>query len=92
MSKEIFYPINGFEEGYLISSVGNVYSKKRNKILKPVKNNKNVQVINLYKNGKMFNTNIDRLLKDNGLYTINIDKNLKSTSVIHISDKHTLEF
>ena len=92
-NNETFYPISGFEEEYLISSEGNVYSIKRKKLLKPVKNNKNVQVINLYKNGKMHNTNIDRLLKDNGLYKINIDDNLETESVIYISDnKCTLEF
>lgn len=90
---ETFYPISGFEEQYLISSEGNVYSVKGKKLLKTVKNNKNVQVVNLYKNGKMHNTNIDRLLKDNGLYKINIENNLTTESVIYISDKKcSLEF
>ena len=91
-NNETFYPISGFEEQYLISSEGNVYSVKRKKLLKPVKNNKNVQVVNLYKNGKMYNTNIDRLLKDNGLFKINIENNLTTESVIYISDKCSLEF
>ena len=94
MSKrEIFYPISGFEDEYLISSLGRVYSKKRNIILKASKNNRGVGVINLFKNGKVYSTNVNKLIREN-IYQEPIYNTSKYEYIINISsdEKHTLEF
>lgn len=50
--KEIWKDIPGYEGLYQISNLGKVYSKKRNKLLVIVKNDKGYCYVQLYKNGK----------------------------------------
>jgi hypothetical protein len=90
MSKiEIFYPIKDFEEFYMISNLGRVYSKKRNIILKATKNYKNVGVLNLYKNNKVYNTNANRLIRENIYYN---ESKCENSVTICLDEKHTIEF
>lgn len=59
---EIWKPINGFEDSYLISNYGNVYSIRNSKIMKPKKTRDGYLHIGLSKNGKVKNMAIHRLV------------------------------
>ena len=49
---EIFRDIDGFEKYYSVSNLGNVKSKKRDIILKPLLGTMGYLYVNLYKNKK----------------------------------------
>ena len=59
-----YKPICGYEEKYLISKEGNVYSAKSKKILKPTKNEKGYLSIELRKDGKRKRVKIHRLVAE----------------------------
>jgi hypothetical protein len=88
--KEIFYPVKDFEEYYMISNLGRVYSKRRNIFLKASKNNKNVGILALYKNNKMYYKTLTKLIREN----IYFNELLKYEHSVKISqdEKHTIEF
>ena len=83
MSQEIFYPIKDFEN-YLISNNGRIKNIKTNRFLKGCKNNKNVDIVNLYKDKKMFNTTIFKIMRDNNIATAYIKT---SSNYIKIDDQ-----
>ena len=59
---EIWKPINGFEDSYLISNYGNVYSIRNQMKLKPSMNEKGYLRVCLQKNGKKSWERIHRLV------------------------------
>lgn len=59
--KEIWKPIENYEQ-YSISNLGNVYSSKRNRILKPTNTTKGYVQVHLSKNGNVVNAPIHRLV------------------------------
>lgn len=59
--QEIFVPIKGYENSYLISNKGRIFSKLKNKMLKPG-NSKGYMSIQLFKNGICETKRIGRLV------------------------------
>tara|TARA_R110002153_G_scaffold48024_4_gene135622 strand:+ start:592 stop:1074 length:483 start_codon:yes stop_codon:yes gene_type:complete len=59
---EIFKDIVGYEEFYQISNLGNVYSKKRKRNLKPLLNNRGYCRVGLYKKGERKTMFVHRLI------------------------------
>ena len=49
--KEIYMPIENYEDTYAVSNLGRVKNIKTGRILKPYKNNKGYMLVHLYKNG-----------------------------------------
>ena len=60
--EEIWKDIEGFEDHYKISNLGNVYGKKRKRNLKPSLNSHGYYHISLWKNGKEKKMSIHRLI------------------------------
>ena len=54
----------GFEGIYKISSIGQIYNCKFNRILKPCKNKKEYLVVGLHKNNKKYTKSIHRLVAE----------------------------
>ena len=59
---EVFKDIVGWEDRYQISNLGNIYSKRNNRNLKPCLNNKGYYRVNLYQKGKQKTMEIHRLI------------------------------
>ena len=59
---ELYKDINGFEGLYKISNIGNVYSCKKEIIMKTRFDKDGYKQINLYKNGKNYTLKIHRLV------------------------------
>ena len=49
---EIWKDIQGYENSYQVSNLGNVRNKRTNKLIKPFKNNKGYLRVGLYSNSK----------------------------------------
>lgn len=62
MNKEEWRPIRGFEDRYLISNTGLVFSKISNRMLSPKIDRYGYKAISLSRNGKMKYTTIHRLV------------------------------
>ncbi len=60
--KEIWKPISGYENLYNISNLGNVFSIKSNRNIKPTKNYKGYLMVGLCKNKKRKNCLVHRLV------------------------------
>lgn len=58
---ELWLPIPGFEE-YLVSNLGRVFSKKTNRVLKPVKNGSGYLKVDLCKSGGVYPKKVHRLV------------------------------
>ncbi|MBO7322822.1 MAG: HNH endonuclease [Bacteroidales bacterium] len=59
---EVWKPIKGFEEEYKISNEGQVFSIRRNKLLKPKIDRYGYKVVALSKEGKLHHRTIHRLV------------------------------
>lgn len=71
MQKEIWKEIDGFEDSYLISDTGNVWSNKNNQLLNPMNDGNGYYRVGLYKNGKCKTFRIARLVAN--AFLINLD-------------------
>lgn len=60
--KEMWLPIQGFEDAYLVSDLGNVHSLKRNKTLRVRKSTRGYGQVNLCRNGRMTTHRVHRLV------------------------------
>lgn len=58
---EIWLPISGFD-GYLISNLGRVFSRKTNRVLQPLNNGDGYLQVNLYKSDGVYRKYIHRLV------------------------------
>lgn len=74
-----FRPIKGFEDRYLISHNGEVYSKKSKRLLKPLENKKGYLSIELWANYKRTVKKIHRLVAETF-----IDNPLEKKEINHI--------
>lgn len=59
---EVWKEIEGFDKGYKVSNLGNVFSEKTNKILKPTKDRGGYRIVGLYKNKKRHFQKVHRLV------------------------------
>jgi hypothetical protein len=91
MEKERWKNIIGYEGLYEISSLGNIYSVRKNKILKPLINRYGYLMVNLYLGGKMKTHSIHRLVLlsfdevlKNDLFVDHIDRNIKNNSLSNL--------
>ena len=62
LNREIWIDIKGFENSYMISSFGRVFSKNRNIIKKSVYNKNGYLKVNLWKDGKVYTYSVHRLV------------------------------
>ena len=62
LNREIWIDIKGFENSYMISSFGRVFSKNRNIIKKLVYDKDGYLRVNLWKDGKSYNYTVHRLV------------------------------
>ena len=69
--REEWKPIKNFEDLYLISNLGNVYSIKYKKLLKLTKNEDGYAKVVLHKNGKPYYTTAHKLVAE--MFIPNID-------------------
>ena len=61
---EQFRPVPGFENQYLISNIGNVFSLHRNRMLKPKRGKTGYLRVTLCDGGRMRNTGVHRLVAE----------------------------
>jgi len=61
--KEIWKKINGYEEKYMVSNLGNIKSLRTNKNYY-LSNSKNYKRVSLYKNGKIKSYSVHRLVAE----------------------------
>lgn len=61
-SEETWLPIQGFENSYLVSNLGNIWSLRRNKVLSVRKTTKGYGQVNLSKRGRMTTHRVHRLV------------------------------
>lgn len=57
-----FIPIVGYENSYLVSPYGEIYSIKNNKLLKPYTDKDGYQVVGLFDNGKQKKCKVHRIV------------------------------
>ena len=64
MSKEFWKPVLGYEDRYVISNKGRIYSKKLKRCLKPLENEKGYLTIELWRDYKRKVVKIHRLVAE----------------------------
>ena len=62
MTEEIWKDVDGWEDRYMVSNTGKVYSKIKNCIRKTAYTNDGHEVVMLARNGKQFGTFVHRLV------------------------------
>lgn len=61
-TEETWIPIQGFENSYLVSNLGNIWSLRRNKVLRVRKSTQGYGQVNLSKRGRMTTHRVHRLV------------------------------
>lgn len=89
--EEIWKDVVGYDGLYQISNLGNIYSLRKNKILKPLENRYGYLIVNLYIGGKMKTHSIHRLVllsfdgvDKSDLFVDHVDRNIKNNSLSNL--------
>lgn len=61
-TEEIWLPVRGYEGIYIVSNLGNIFSLRRNKILRGRKGHRGYKQVNLCKNGVLTTHRVHRLV------------------------------